>query len=94
MRIFLGLIFVIGWFGAAAFWGFITLLPNAMMTPGNISSGTLILGFLGGCVLQAIAGIFVGMAIASKDKSRKFLIIFGFIFSLGCVVQLSLLIFS
>jgi hypothetical protein len=31
------------------------------MTPGNISSGTLILGFLGGCVLQAIAGIFVGV---------------------------------
>jgi hypothetical protein len=94
MRIFFGLIFVIIWLGAAAFWGFVTLLPNAMMTPSNISIETIIFGFLGGVVLQAIAGIFVGLAIAFKDKSWKFLMIFGVIFSVGCVVQLSLLIFS
>jgi hypothetical protein len=94
MRIFFGLVFVIVWVGAAAFWGFVTLLPNAMTTPSNISIETLIFGFLGGVLVQAIAGIFVGMAIASKDKSRKYLMIFGVLFFMACANQFGILFFS
>jgi hypothetical protein len=94
MHIFFGLVFVIVWVGAAAFWGFVTLLPNAMMSPSNISIETLIFGFLGGVLVQAIAGIFVGMAIASKDKSRKYLMIFGVLFFMACAIQFGILFFS
>ena len=97
LRVFIGITFVLVWLGGAALFGMGSLFANLMANDSDkmssLSHGILIFGFLAGVGLQAIAGIYFGMAISDKHKWWKCLKKFGLFFIGGCAIQLSLLIF-
>ena len=98
IRVLLGTVFSILWLIGAGAFTLGAIMALAMANDSGSMSNEMhmivIVGFLFGIVLEALAGVFAGIAIAMRGKWKLFLPLSGGSLVIGLIIQIVLMTLS